>query len=322
MKQRRASYNAPVVVGVEDEEEKKGLSRRHSFASGDEPKIPVRRQSSFSQQRRGSRASSLEFDLGSVANAAAVVAASSVLAMSEEEKERNIVNATAERRRRNKGRSIDSVLMSPRRVGGEAAAERGPSLITHHIALGGRDDANNHDCLVKLGVSHILNVANSLPNSFADSYIYLNFGLHDTEDEQIIDVMEKASAFIKHVEEIDGRVLIHCVSGVSRSVTVAILHLIMEHKMLLKDAYNYITSCRPFIAPNDGFKLQMAEAELKHLRFSSVCGPDAGKSWEFYEWNMRKQKLREKQEAQGASAPKRKQKLSHERGGDDCCVCS
>ena len=175
--------------------------------------------------------------------------------------------------------------------------------------------------MVKLGVSHILNVANSLPNSFVDSYIYMNFGLHDTEEEQIVDVMEKASDFIKHVEDIDGRVLIHCVSGVSRSVTVAILHLIMEHKMLLKDAYNYIASCRPFIAPNDGFKLQMAEAELKYLRFSSVCGPDAGKPWEFYDWNVRKQKLREKQEAQGASAPKRKQVLSHERSGDDCCMC-
>jgi protein-tyrosine phosphatase len=56
--------------------------------------------------------------------------------------------------------------------------------------------------------------------------------------------MSTATQFIRHVEEINGRVLVHCIAGVSRSVTVVIMYLIMQHRLPLLHAFNYVKSCR------------------------------------------------------------------------------
>jgi atypical dual specificity phosphatase len=68
--------------------------------------------------------------------------------------------------------------------------------------------------------------------------------------------MPVVTEFLKNVEELDCRVMVHCIAGVSRSVSVIILHFLLHHKFRLKHIFNYIKSCRPFIAMNEGFKLQ------------------------------------------------------------------
>ena len=343
---RRSSFNTTSIAAAEIDS-KQAVPRRYSFAAGDDvtdrSARPLRRNSSFSGQRRGSRQEQSNWEASSNAVAAAAAAATATttftdasgssfsskantnLSLSEEEREKQIVQATMARRQRNKGRSIESVLKTPRRSGGEAEAERGPSLLTQHIVLGGRDEANNRECLEKLGVSHILNVASSsLPNSFEDSFVYLSIPLHDSDEQNILNYIPKVRAFLRRVEDLNGRCLVHCVSGISRSVSVCILHFVMEHKMPLKYAYSYIYSCRPFICPNDNFKLQMAEAELSALRFSSICGPDAGKEWDFYEWNTRKQTVHQKQLTSGSTlgSTRRKPTSSNSTSSNDCCLIS
>lgn len=305
-------------IDESDLEYSRGLNREGSFKlkkSGSFSNRRLSRDNSFSKtpRRRGSQEiASLNDD--SITRA--ITEANNAVLL--EEKEKGLLLSTAANRRRFSGRSIESITKNPRKHGGEAAAARGPSIITNHIVLGGRDDSNDAEVLKKIGITHILNVASSsLPNCFEDKYVYMSIPLHDTEDEDVPEVMPKAIAFIRHAEKIKGRVLIHCISGVSRSVTVCILYLVMQHKVALKDAYDYVYSCRPFIAPNDGFKLQMAEMERKCLNFSSVCGSNAGKHWDFYEWNNIKQTIFQKQ---GSADPHRT------KDGDivakivECCV--
>ena len=284
-------------------------ARRRSFGEDTTPP-PVRRNSSFGQQpRRLSRqGSGLVAVSSSELDAAINSAISSYASNAEtqrEKREEGIVQATAAARRRLKGRTIESIVRSPRRSGGQASAERGPALLTDSIVLGGRDEANDEAVLKKLGVSHILNVANSLPCSFEDKFIYMHIPLHDSDDENIVNVMPKAIEFIKRVEDLKGRVLVHCVSGVSRSVTMCVLYLVMQHRLPLKDAFNYIYSCRPFIAPNDNFKMQMAETEQAVLRYSSVCGDEGGKQWDFFAWNAVKHAVQEKQNRSGGGGKRR-----------------
>jgi len=47
----------------------------------------------------------------------------------------------------------------------------------------------------------------------------------------------------------------------------------------------YLGASRPYICPNEGFKLQMALFEVQELGYSSVAGEQSGKVWDFYEWN-------------------------------------
>lgn len=73
-------------------------------------------------------------------------------------------------------------------------------------------------------------------------------------------------------------------AGVSRSVSIVIMHMMITHHIRLRTSYQFIQSCRPFIAPNEGFKLQLARKEVDLFGSSSVVR-NAGKDWEFYAWN-------------------------------------
>ena len=61
-----------------------------------------------------------------------------------------------------------------------------------------------------------------------------------------------------------GKILVHCVAGVSRSATLCIIYLVKYEKMTLRQAYYCIRAVRPIIRPNVGFWSQMVEYERKY----------------------------------------------------------
>ena len=183
------------------------------------------------------------------------------------------------------GRTIQSILKQPYSFNSPLSG-RGLSVITQHIILGGRDEVSNNSLLKSYGVTHILNVAQQLPNYHSESdFIYSKVPLLDDAKTNITEHMGEISDFLSHVESIGGRVVVHCISGVSRSVAVILMHLILAHYVPLLTAHRYIKSGRPFIDPNEGFKLQCAELEVKTLGYSSVV-VGAGKEWDFYQLNL------------------------------------
>lgn len=98
-----------------------------------------------------------------------------------------------------------------------ASSKRGPTIITDNLVLGGRDDACSLSVLSTFGITHILNVAIQLPNSFPDNYIYDKIDLIDSSEVNIADFMPRAIDFLRNVEKVNGRALIHCVSGIVSS---------------------------------------------------------------------------------------------------------
>jgi hypothetical protein len=73
-------------------------------------------------------------------------------------------------------------LMRGWRIGGGNYTEM--SLITDHIAIGGREDACGADCdqLVRMGVTHIMNAAGgTLPISFPDQFVYYKLDIEDED---------------------------------------------------------------------------------------------------------------------------------------------
>lgn len=184
------------------------------------------------------------------------------------------------------GKSIESIKRNMySNFNTSTSAERGPTIITNNIVIGGRDDVTNIELMKSLGITHILNVAHQLPQYHPETeFMYMKVPMLDTDDYVITDKMNDIIKYIRNVENINGRVFVHCISGVSRSVAVLLMYFIMEHKFWLLDAYNYMKFLRPFIAPNDGFKLQLAVAEVNALGFTSVQS-NGGKDWDFYKWN-------------------------------------
>ena len=81
------------------------------------------------------------------------------------------------------------------------------------------------------------------------------------------------------------------------------------------DAYNYVRSCRPFIEPNKGFRLQLAEAELRKCGTSSVASKAAGKAFNFYEWNIKKDHVERRKASGNNDSDEEHENGSRRRGG-------
>ncbi|KAJ1457496.1 protein-tyrosine phosphatase-like protein [Pelagophyceae sp. CCMP2097] len=185
------------------------------------------------------------------------------------------------------------------------------TLVTQHIVLGCREDAMDLVKLRALGVTHVLNTSKQLPNFHEAHLVYHKIPLLDAPGEHIVECCDVATAFLQRVERVGGRALVHCIAGASRSVSVVLMHLMLAHRVSLRDAFQHINRMRPQADPNEGFKLQLALLEVRIFGASSVAGRDASSHWGFYEWNVRK--------AHVARMPPRRNRPS---AGGDSAACA
>ena len=64
--------------------------------------------------------------------------------------------------------------------------------------------------------------------------------------------------------------MVHCIQGISRSVSLVISYLISKEGFSLKDAYALVKSKRALARPNKGFLNQLINFELKLTGKSSL----------------------------------------------------
>jgi protein tyrosine phosphatase len=66
----------------------------------------------------------------------------------------------------------------------------------------------------------------------------------DKPSVQLDAAFKSAAGFLQHVEAMKGRVLIHCVAGVSRSVSIFLMYIMMFHHIKLSPLWNHTHGCR------------------------------------------------------------------------------
>lgn len=96
------------------------------------------------------------------------------------------------------------------------------------------------------------------------------------------------------VRKMNGVVLIHCMAGISRSVTLTIAYLMAHFGMSMQDAYQYVKDKRPAISPNLNFMGQLVEFERELNRFPSAVTLDIHKYHSTDEQKLLSDKLMEK----------------------------
>ncbi|XP_063621759.1 dual specificity protein phosphatase 14 [Cydia splendana] len=94
--------------------------------------------------------------------------------------------------------------------------------------------------------------------------------LLDTPHSDMHPYMERVADLINEVVSRGEVVLVHCVAGVSRSVTLCLAYLIKWEKMTLRDAYHHMKIRRPQIRPNTGFFKQLIKYEERLFGVPSV----------------------------------------------------
>jgi len=178
-------------------------------------------------------------------------------------------------------------------------------ILPGFLYLGSGRDARDEEELHRWKISHILNVASDWPkHAMTDKQgrelQYLQVPLEDRYSENISWALDRAFEFIEEARgiqkqeretkekekeekeekekeedesegeekrvEAEGRVLVHCAVGKSRSPTIVMAYLMKHHNMSLKDAYNLVMQKRRLpglnVCPNNSFMRQLMAYEV------------------------------------------------------------
>ncbi|RLN51509.1 hypothetical protein BBJ29_002273 [Phytophthora kernoviae] len=132
--------------------------------------------------------------------------------------------------------------------------------------------ANSAEVIERLQITHVVNMGaiTDQRNKF-DNVEYLDVAIKDNVDVDIAQEFGPTIEFIQNAAEQNGRVLIHCVQGVSRSSTIVIWYVMLETKCTLSAAYSHVLKCRPLIFPNRGFMAQLIANEKQLYGDQSVA---------------------------------------------------
>lgn len=160
---------------------------------------------------------------------------------------------------------MDSEGMSPRNQ-----PPSFPVQILPHLYLGSARDSGNMDTLAKLGIRYILNVTPNLPNIFEKDgdFHYKQIPISDHWSQNLSQFFPEAIEFIDEAASHNCGVLVHCLAGISRSVTVTVAYLMQKLNLSLNDAYDFVKRKKTNISPNFNFMGQLLDFE-KSLGLSS-----------------------------------------------------
>ena len=128
--------------------------------------------------------------------------------------------------------------------------------IAEHVYLSNFFGAKNRAKLREAGITHILVCAQELPRAFASdsSLVYQQLPLADNPGQVI--PLDEALAFIDSCAAANGRCLVHCAAGGSRSASVVIAWVMRARRVGYDDALKAVRE-RRWVEPNLGFETQL-----------------------------------------------------------------
>lgn len=145
------------------------------------------------------------------------------------------------------------------------------------IYVGDAAAAKNKAYLRLMGITHVLNTAEGCRYGQVDTghiyyrdmptIRYMGFPMMDQPTTDISRYFYVASKFIDNAITSGGKILVHCLVGMSRSATCVLAYLMICRKMSAVEAIRAVRMRRD-IRPNDGFLQQIADLdnELKRKR--------------------------------------------------------
>uniref|UniRef100_A0A1L8E2X3 Dual specificity protein phosphatase n=1 Tax=Nyssomyia neivai TaxID=330878 RepID=A0A1L8E2X3_9DIPT len=142
-----------------------------------------------------------------------------------------------------------------------------PIEILPGLFLGNASHSEDSRALQKYNIRYVLNVTPDLPNVFEGSggIQYLQIPITDHWSQDVAVYFPTAIQFIEEARTKGAAVLVHCLAGVSRSVTVTLAYLMHARSLCLNDAFSLVRSRKPDVSPNFHFmeQLHSFERQLK-----------------------------------------------------------
>lgn len=141
------------------------------------------------------------------------------------------------------------------------------SEIMDHLYLSGFICAEESK-LKEIGITAVVDATN-VSNSPIKSVDYLKIPVEDSEGSNIKVYFDEVADKILQVKLKNGKILVHCAAGISRSTSLVLAYMVKHENMTLKEAYQFVHDKRPIISPNIGFWKQLIDYE-RSLRNGST----------------------------------------------------
>ena len=126
------------------------------------------------------------------------------------------------------------------------------------VFLGSINSSYDLDVLKSKGITHIVSVILGYVPAYPDDFKYLIINALDNENNNISDVFESCNNFINYaLFEENGKVLIHCMAGRSRSATILSAYIIDTYGMDVDNVLNLLRNKRKIVEPNSSFVKQL-----------------------------------------------------------------
>jgi hypothetical protein len=126
------------------------------------------------------------------------------------------------------------------------------------LFLSGISVAHSLETLEEMGIRNILNCAGDYClNKFPNQLNYRTYFVKDSKLENIECIFYDCFQFIEDCLAKGGRVLVHCVQGISRSVTIVTAYLMLKLKLTYVEAFERVKASRGIASPNIGFIVQL-----------------------------------------------------------------
>lgn len=162
------------------------------------------------------------------------------------------------------------------------AADIFPVEILPYLYLGNADTAADRELLDRYNIRYIINVTRDLENNFeSDNHFhYLKIAVDDSCSNNLAQYFPQAIEFIEEASNTGCAVLVHCLAGISRSVTVCLAYLMHSRRSTLDEAFDLVHKRNALIAPNfhfmgqlSEFERQLAGSNLRSTAVSSSASP-------------------------------------------------
>ncbi|XP_050300754.1 dual specificity protein phosphatase 22-like [Anthonomus grandis grandis] len=140
----------------------------------------------------------------------------------------------------------------------------GMNRVLPGLYVGNYRDSKDSSQLAKHNITHIVAIHDTARRIHSDKH-YLCVMASDTPDQNLTQYFSLCNDFIHAARLRDGNVLIHCLAGMSRSVTVAVAYIMSVTTLNWKDALKVVRAGRNVANPNLGFLKQLEEFECTRL---------------------------------------------------------
>lgn len=130
--------------------------------------------------------------------------------------------------------------------------------------VGNFRDSKDEKQLEENGITHILSVHDNAKPLRQDK-VYLCISASDCPGQDLICHFPESFDFIHAARLEGGNVLVHCLAGVSRSVTIAVAYVMTVTNLTWREALEAVRQVRTCANPNFGFRNQLKEYETTML---------------------------------------------------------